>query len=186
MGCSEGKKLYPFRAALRYKGAGTPVDSMPNPGESHHEENRLWVCSFAQTYCWSQSGTQNAFTPNQIKWGPPPPYVPAGAKLALSKAILPPALETSRSASKCPADTGSRRIGIPTRKRHGDFRQPQSRHGRQIRRVANGDVPAGSFGYLDPDMHHYAMAASAAMVQIHGMSPVQFNYVNPADDPSKK
>jgi quercetin dioxygenase-like cupin family protein len=47
-------------------------------------------------------------------------------------------------------------------------------------------MPAGSFGYLDPDMHHYAMAVDDAVVQIHGMSPVQFNYVNPADDPSKK
>jgi hypothetical protein len=24
------------------------------------------------------------------------------------------------------------------------------------------------------------------VVQVHGMSPLQFNYVNPADDPSKK
>ena len=47
--------------------------------------------------------------------------------------------------------------------------------------------PAGSFAYLDPDMHHYAMAVSEeVVVQIHGMSPVQFNYVNPADDPSRK
>ena len=46
--------------------------------------------------------------------------------------------------------------------------------------------PAGSFAYLDPDMHHYAMAAGEVLVQVHGMSPLQFNYVNPADDPSKK
>ena len=46
--------------------------------------------------------------------------------------------------------------------------------------------PAGSFAYLDPDMHHYAMASGATTVQVHGMSPLQFNYVNPADDPSKK
>jgi hypothetical protein len=24
------------------------------------------------------------------------------------------------------------------------------------------------------------------VVQVHGMSPLQFNYVNPSDDPSKK
>jgi len=46
--------------------------------------------------------------------------------------------------------------------------------------------PTGSFAYLDPDMHHYVMASGETIVQIHGMSPVQFNYVNPADDPSKK
>ena len=46
--------------------------------------------------------------------------------------------------------------------------------------------PAGSFAYLDPSMHHFAAASGDTVVQIHGMSPLQFNYVNPADDPSKK
>ncbi len=45
--------------------------------------------------------------------------------------------------------------------------------------------PACSFAYLDPDMHHYAMASGPTIIQIHGMSPVKFNYINPADDPSK-
>lgn len=45
---------------------------------------------------------------------------------------------------------------------------------------------AGSFAYLDPSMHHYAMASGEAVVQVHGMSPLQFKYVNPSDDPSKK
>jgi hypothetical protein len=35
-------------------------------------------------------------------------------------------------------------------------------------------------------MHHYATANGEAIVQIHGMSPVQFNYINPDDDPSRK
>ena len=46
--------------------------------------------------------------------------------------------------------------------------------------------PAGSFAYLDPDMHHYAMASGGVVVQVHGTSPLQFNYVNPNDDPSRK
>ena len=45
--------------------------------------------------------------------------------------------------------------------------------------------PAGSFAYLDPSMH-YAMAKGEVIVQVHGMSALQFNYVNPNDDPSKK
>ena len=49
-----------------------------------------------------------------------------------------------------------------------------------------GDFPAGSFAYLDPDMHHYAMASGEVVVQIHGASPFQINYVNPDDDPSSK
>jgi|GEM_PF-6667193 len=40
--------------------------------------------------------------------------------------------------------------------------------------------------YLDPSMHHYAAASGETVIQIHGMSPVKFNYINPADDPSPK
>lgn len=46
-------------------------------------------------------------------------------------------------------------------------------------------LPAGSFAYLDPSMHHYAMACGEVIVQVHGQSPLQFNYVNPEDDPGK-
>ena len=45
--------------------------------------------------------------------------------------------------------------------------------------------PAGSFAFLDLEMHHYASASGETVIQIHGMSPVKFNYINPADDPSK-
>jgi hypothetical protein len=44
---------------------------------------------------------------------------------------------------------------------------------------------AGSFAFLDPEMHHYAMASGETIVQVHGQAPLQFNYVNPNDDPSK-
>ena len=43
---------------------------------------------------------------------------------------------------------------------------------------------AGSFAYLDPEMHHYAMADGETTIQIHGMSPLKINYINPQDDPS--
>jgi len=33
---------------------------------------------------------------------------------------------------------------------------------------------------------HYGVASGETVVQIHGVSPFQINYVNPADDPSKK
>jgi hypothetical protein len=48
------------------------------------------------------------------------------------------------------------------------------------------DFGAGSFAYLDPEMHHYAMAGTDTVIQIHGMSPLQINYVHPEDDPSRK
>ena len=35
-------------------------------------------------------------------------------------------------------------------------------------------------------MHHYAMASGETVIQIHGNAPLQINYVNANDDPSKK
>jgi hypothetical protein len=49
-----------------------------------------------------------------------------------------------------------------------------------------GTFPPGSFAFLDPDMHHYAMASGPVIVQVHGQAPLQFNYVDSNDDPSKK
>lgn len=46
--------------------------------------------------------------------------------------------------------------------------------------------PAGSFGYMDPNMHLYVMASGEVVIQVHGMSPLEINYINPNDDPRKK
>lgn len=45
---------------------------------------------------------------------------------------------------------------------------------------------AGSFADPDPDVHHFAMASGEVVVQVHGMAVLQFNYVNPNEDPSRK
>jgi hypothetical protein len=47
-------------------------------------------------------------------------------------------------------------------------------------------LPAGGFALMPAQMRHYAMAKTAAIVQVHGMGPFQLTYVNPADDPSTK
>jgi len=46
-------------------------------------------------------------------------------------------------------------------------------------------LPKGSFGFLDPNMHHYATAGGQTIV-VHGQSPFQFNSINPEDDRSNK
>jgi quercetin dioxygenase-like cupin family protein len=47
-------------------------------------------------------------------------------------------------------------------------------------------VPAGGYASLPAEMRHYFLARSASTFQVHGMGPFVVNYVNPADDPSKK
>jgi len=57
--------------------------------------------------------------------------------------------------------------------------------GDQFDSIKMNAFSAGSFAFLDPDMHHYVMASGETVVQVHGQSPMQFNYVHPEDDPSK-
>ena len=47
-------------------------------------------------------------------------------------------------------------------------------------------LPAGGYALLPAEMHHYAMASSACIVQVHGMGPFALTYVHPEDDPSTK
>jgi hypothetical protein len=149
---------------------------------------RTIMVVLSATLLLAQSGKpQNAFTPDQIQYGPPPAFVAAGAELAV--------LEGNPAAS-----TGdfTIRLKMPGGYKIAPHWHPKRENVTVIAgnfKVGMGDkfdeskmmsFPPGSFAYLDPDMHHYAMADGAAIVQVHGMSPLQFNYVNPADDPSKR
>lgn len=137
---------------------------------------------------FAQSGTpQNIFTPDQIKWGPPPPFVAAGAQLAVLEGD--PAAKTGDFTVRLKMPAGYRIAPHWHPKREnvtviaGNFKVGMGDKFDESKMASFGP---GSFAYLDPDMHHYAMADGPAIVQVHGMSPLQFNYVNPADDPGKK
>jgi hypothetical protein len=133
------------------------------------------------------SHAKTAFTPDTIQWSAAPPFVPAGAQLSV--------LEGDPT-----ADSGdfTVRLKMPNGYRIAPHWHPHRENVTVISgtfKVGMGDsfdtskmgsFPAGSFAYLDPDMHHYAMADGEVVVQVHGSSPLQFNYVNPADDPSRK
>ena len=133
----------------------------------------------------AQSGKpQNAFTPDQIKWGPPPPFLAAGAQVAV--------IEGDPMAS---SGDFTIRIKMPDGFKIAPHFHPKRENVTVISgnfKVGMGDkfdeskmmtFPAGSFAYLDPEMHHYAMASGEVVVQVHGVSPIKFNYVNPADNP---
>ncbi len=136
------------------------------------------------------SGTavaQNAFTPDQIKWGPAPPFVNSGAQLAVIEGNPMGSSGDYTVRLKMPDGYKLAPHWHPTRENvtviSGSFKVGM---GDKFDSTQMNLFPAGSFAYLDPDMHHYAMAVGETVVQVHGMAPLQFNYVNPADDPSKK
>jgi hypothetical protein len=130
---------------------------------------------------------QNAFTPDKVKYGPPPASLQPGAQLAV--------LEGDPGAT-----TGdfTVRLKMPDGYRLAPHWHPNRENVTVMSgnfKVGMGDTfdtskmmtfGPGSFAYMDPNMHHYGMASGEVIVQIHGMSPLQINYVNPSDDPSKK
>jgi hypothetical protein len=130
---------------------------------------------------------QNAFIPDQIKFGPVPPVLAAGAQLAV--------LEGDPMAS---SGDFTIRLKMPDGYRIAPHWHPKRENVTVISgsfKVGMGDTfdvskmnifPAGSFAYLDPSMHHYGMAVGETIVQVHGTAPFQINYVNPGDDPSMK
>ena len=137
----------------------------------------------------AQSGTppQNALTPDQIKWGAPPPSLSSGAQLAV--------LEGDPGAT---SGDFTIRLKAPDGYKVAPHWHPKREEVTVISgtfKVGMGDkwddsklmsLPAGSFAYLDPDMHHYGVTSGETVLQVHGVSPFQINYVNPADDPNKK
>jgi quercetin dioxygenase-like cupin family protein len=135
----------------------------------------------------SNSHQEHAFTPDTIPWGPAPPIVPPGAQFAV--------LEGDPTAS---VGNFTIRLKMPDGYRIAPHFHPRRENVTVISgtfKVGMGDVfnlskmaafPDGSFAFLDPDMHHYAMACGQTVVQVHGQSPFQFNYINPEDDPSNR
>ena len=144
-------------------------------------------CAAAAVLAAQSAHPQNAFTPDQVQYGAAPPFIPAGAQLAV--------LEGDPMAA---SGDYTIRLKMPAGYKIAPHWHPKRENVTVVSgtlKVGMGDkfdedkmmsFAAGSFAYLDPSMHHYAMAGEDTVVQIHGMSPVQFNYINPDDDPSKK
>jgi hypothetical protein len=58
--------------------------------------------------------------------------------------------------------------------------------GDKFDRTATKPMPAGTFGYWNPPMRHFAWTQGETILQLHGVGPWTVTYVNPADDPRKK
>ena len=130
---------------------------------------------------------QTAYEPDQVKYDPPPPSVPPGAQMAV--------LEGDPTA---PAGDFTVRIKMPDGYKFPPHTHPKRENVTVLAgtlKVGMGDqyddskmtsFGSGSFLFVDPTMHHYAGASGETVIQIHGMAPLAINYINPADDPSKK
>ena len=122
--------------------------------------------------------------PMELKWGAAPPVLPKGAQLAV--------------VSGDPGSTGpyTIRLKLPAGYKIAPHSHPTDENVTVISgtfSLGMGDafdaksmkaLPAGGYGLLPAEMHHYAWTKAGATVQVHGMGPFVITYVNPADDPS--
>jgi quercetin dioxygenase-like cupin family protein len=124
-----------------------------------------------------------AQAPADIKWGPAPPFFPAGARFVVLQGdpskdgvytvrlempagyYIPPHFHPTDE--DVTVISGSFEVGM------GDAED-----------VAKAMVlPAGGFVVAPAAAHHYARAKAATVVQVHGMGPFAITYVDAKDDP---
>jgi ketosteroid isomerase-like protein len=123
---------------------------------------------------------------NALKWGDSPPGLPAGAHAAV----------VSGDPSK--AEPYVLRAQLPANYRIPPHWHPTTENITVLSgTVALGDgdtfdeskmqaLPAGGFGAVPANMHHFFMAKTAATIQVHGIGPFGITYVNAKDDPRTK
>lgn len=125
-------------------------------------------------------------SPPEIKWGPGPASIPAGAEAAVLYGD--------------PSKEGlfALRLKMPA-----GYHIPPHMHPKpEIVTVISGTfrlgmgeaasedegqvLPAGSFFALEPGMAHYAFADEDTIIQLNSTGPWALTYVNPADDPRQQ
>lgn len=125
-------------------------------------------------------------TAAEMKWGEPPPVFEKGASFTV----------VSGDPSK--AGVFVVRLKMPAGYKIAPHWHPTDEHvtvlsgtfalgmGDKFERAAMKALPAGGYALLPAEMRHFAMATTAATVQVEGLGPFALTYVNPADDPSKR
>lgn len=125
--------------------------------------------------------------PDEIKWGPAPPSLPAGAQIAVLQG------DPSKAGSAFNA-----RLKFPDGYKVPPHWHPTDEHvtvlqGKLI--MGTGDkfdsgtareLPAGSYSYMPTGVRHYAQAKGETIINVNGTGPFLVNYVNSADDPRIK
>jgi quercetin dioxygenase-like cupin family protein len=117
------------------------------------------------------------------KWGPAPPLLPPGAQIAvLAGDPGKPAPYTVRL--KFPAGYDIPAHSHPTDENvtvvSGDLFMGM---GNKLNKT--GAMPLGRGGYalMPANANHFAFTKAETTILLYGVGPVEFKYVNPADDP---
>ena len=118
------------------------------------------------------------------KWGPAPPFLPPGAEIVVLEGN-PMAAAPYSVRLKFPANYDVPAHSHPTDENvtvvSGTLYMGM---GDKLDRKAGKGVTVGGFAQAPAKVNHFAFTKSGPVtIVLHGIGPVEFNYVNPADDP---
>jgi quercetin dioxygenase-like cupin family protein len=123
--------------------------------------------------------------PQEAQWGPAPPMLPAGAQIAVL-AGNPTASGAYTVRLKFPANYAIPAHSHPTDE-HVVILSGGLTFGMGDKLMkgapANKTLPAGGFALMPAGMNHFAYTAQETTIVLYGQGPVEFKYVNAADDP---
>jgi anti-sigma factor ChrR (cupin superfamily) len=123
---------------------------------------------------------------DDIKWGPAPNVLPAGAQIAVV------------SGDPFKGDLYVIRLKLPANYKVPAHNHPTTEYVTVLSgdfHIGMGDkldvqkgrlLRAGGFAEAPAKMNHYAWSTSETVVQVHGQGPFAITYVDATDDPSKK
>ena len=120
------------------------------------------------------------------KWGPAPPMLPPGAQIAVL-AGDPTKAAPYTVRLKFPAN-----YDIPAHSHPGDEHvvvvsgELFMGMGNKLDRKAGMGLGVGGFALMPANANHFAYTKSETTIVLYGQGPVEFKYVNAADDPRTK
>lgn len=120
------------------------------------------------------------------KWGPAPPMLPPGAQIAVLEGDPTKAVPFTVRL-KFPAN-----YDIPAHSHPGDEHvtvvsgELFMGMGNKLDRKAGMALGVGGFALMPANSNHFAYTKSETAIVLYGQGPVDFKYVNTADDPRTK
>lgn len=134
----------------------------------------------------SQDAMHKVVAPDEVKWGPGPPTLPAGAEMAVINGD--------------PGQSGpfTIRFKAPDGYKVAPHWHPTDENlvvlkgtfnlglGEKYEKKGAHKIPTGGYGFMPKEVRHFAWTDGETIIQVYGMGPFQINYVNPEDDPRNK
>ncbi len=147
--------------------------------------SRLWIgavlAATLSTMALAQGHVMEM--PGQAKWGPAPPLVPPGAKIAVL------------AGDPTKAAPYTVRLKFPTNYAIPAHSHPTDENvvvvsgalymgmGDKLDKKAGKPLGTGGYALMPANANHFAYTKGPTTIVLYGQGPVEFKYVNPADDP---